>query len=298
MAKAGKKELGKGIRALLGSTESVPAKEQIEEVEDAGKGGIARVNIDKIEINPFQPRNEFDQEALEELSASISTYGLIQPITLRRLDGETYQLIAGERRLRASKLAGLENIPAYVREANDQEMLEMALVENIQRANLNAIEVAISYQRLIDECQLTHEKLSDRIGKNRSTVTNYIRLLKLPPPIQKALKLERISMGHARALLSLETQDLQLVALEEVLNKELSVRATENLVKSYSNRSSTSEKKSKALPASYQQIVDHLSRSWGTKVQMKRANSGKGSLIIKFESDDELNRILDTMEGN
>ncbi len=174
----------------------------------------------------------------------------------------------------------------------------MALVENIQRANLNAIEVAISYQRLIDECQLTHEKLSDRIGKNRSTVTNYIRLLKLPPPIQKALKLDRITMGHARALLSLDTQELQLVALEDVLTKELSVRATENLVKSYSRESSPTRSRASKLPASYQQVVDHLSRSWGTKVQMKRTSSGKGSLTIKFDSDEELNRILDNLESN
>ncbi len=295
MAKADKKELGKGIRALLGgSEESVSKEKKSKDKED----GIAQIKLSNIEINPFQPRNDFDEASLEELAASIKTYGLIQPVTLRRLDGEKYQLISGERRLRASRLAGLSKLPAYIRDANDQEMIEMALVENIQRTDLNAMEVAISYQRLVEECNLTHEQLSDRVGKNRSTITNYIRLLKLPPPIQKALKLDRITMGHARALLSLETQDAQIVALEEVLTKDLSVRATENLIKAF-NQPRTSSKSSKVnLPATYQEIVDQLSRSLGTKVQMKRSKSGKGTLTIKFGSDEELNQILENMEGN
>ena len=296
MAKANKKELGKGIRALLGGTE--PMKDTSSERSKDKKTGIALVEVKSIEINPFQPRNEFDENALAELASSIETFGLIQPITLRRLDGEKFQLISGERRLRAAKMAGLKQLPAYVRQANDQEMIEMALVENIQRSDLNAIEVAISYQRLVDECQLTHESLSERVGKNRSTITNYIRLLKLPPPLQKALKLDRISMGHARALLGLETQEAQLVALEEILRKDLSVRATERLVKQFGQATSKTGQSRSSLPAPYQQIVDQLSRSFGTKVHMKRSKSGSGALTFKFDSDEELNQILDHIEGN
>ncbi len=298
MAKADKEKLGKGIRALLGQQkDEVPSKS--EETESTSPGGIQWVEIDAIEINPFQPRNNFNDEAIEELSVSIQTFGLIQPITVRRLDAEKYQLISGERRLRASRLANLNRVPAYVRKANDQQMLEMALVENIQRADLNAIEVAISYQRLISECNLTHEALSNRIGKNRSTVTNYIRLLKLPPPVQKALKLDKISMGHARSLLGLETQDTQLIALDEILHRELSVRDTEKLVRKLSGEPQKEPQGHKTrLSPPYQQLVDHLSRTLGTKVHMKRSQSGSGSITIKFSSDEELNRILDNIDGN
>ncbi|MCL4109140.1 UNVERIFIED_CONTAM: hypothetical protein GTU68_028321 [Idotea baltica] len=233
---------------------------------------------------------------LRELSESIQTFGLIQPITLRRLDGQKYQIIAGERRFRASKMAGLERLPAFIREANDQEMLEMALVENIQRAQLNAIEVAISYQRLIDECNLTHDALSDRIGKNRSTVTNYIRLLKLPPSVQTALKANRISMGHARSLLSIPTQEGQMMALKRVLEDDLSVRATEKIVKQYVSQNEQKPSSKPKLPPAYQSTVDHLSKELGTRVEMKRRSSGIGSLVIHFESDHDLNEILDYFE--
>ncbi|MDH3245697.1 MAG: ParB/RepB/Spo0J family partition protein [Saprospiraceae bacterium] len=293
MSKVDKKELGKGIRALLGNANAPAVKEKSKSPIDY----VTEVPVNLIEANPFQPRNEFDLSELEELADSIKTFGLIQPVTLRKLSADAYQLIAGERRLRACKMAGLDIIPAYVRKANDQEMLEMALVENIQRTDLNAIEVAITYQRLIDECDLTHEAMSDRVGKKRSTVTNYLRLLKLPPLAQQALKLEKISMGHARAILGLTNQEEQLQALQTILEKDMSVRAAERLVKYYSTPSSRNVEK-KRLPANYQQVVDHLSKWLGAKVDMKRSSKGKGSLTINFASDDELNRILDTMEGN
>lgn len=296
MAKVPKQELGKGIRALLGNSDTQEDKRS--KKKKASQDGIAKIALEQIETNPYQPRNEFDKEALEELAESIRTFGLIQPVTLRKLDGVKYQLIAGERRYRASKMAGLEAVPAYVRTANDQEMLEMALVENIQRADLNAIEVAISYQRLIDECNLTHESLSDRIGKNRSTVTNYIRLLKLPPALQQALKKDKISMGHARALLSIDSKDGQLLALQRVLLDGLSVRATEKLVKSYNHPQISSSPQKDNLTPLHHEVRDHLSRKWGTKVLMKRKASGSGQLIINFGSDDELNEILDQIEGN
>lgn len=293
MSKVDKKELGKGIRALLGNANAPAVREKPQSPIDY----VTEVPVDLIEANPFQPRNEFDLTELEELADSIKTFGLIQPVTLRRLSADAYQLISGERRLRACKMAGLEIVPAYVRKANDQEMLEMALVENIQRTDLNAIEVAITYQRLIDECDLTHEAMSDRVGKKRSTVTNYLRLLKLPPLAQQALKLEKISMGHARAILGLTNQEEQLQALQTILEKDMSVRAAERLVKDYSTPSSRNEEK-KRLPANYQQVVDHLSKWLGAKVDMKRSSKGKGTLTINFSSDDDLNRILDTMEGN
>ena len=295
MAKTKKEELGKGIRALLGNTEPVKKRSTAEGREN---DSISEVALDQIEINPFQPRNEFDQQALEELAESITTFGLIQPVTLRKLDGQRYQLISGERRFRASTLAGLKRIPAYVRTANDQEMLEMALVENIQRLDLNAIEVAISLQRLIDECDLTHEALSDRIGKNRSTVTNYIRLLKLPPALQQALKSRKISMGHARALLSIESHEGQLLALHKVLLDDLSVRATEKLVKTYQKNGTTPKPKADHLTPLHREVTDHLSKRLGARVEMQRKASGAGKLIINFSSDDELNDILDSLEGN
>ncbi len=294
MAKVDKRELGKGIRALLGNADQKP-KITAESTENSPTP-IMEVSLSQIETNPYQPRNEFDEELLKELSESIQTYGLIQPVTVRRLDGEKYQLIAGERRFRASKMAGLERIPAFIREANDQEMLEMALVENIQRAQLNAIEVAISYQRLIDECNLTHDALSDRIGKNRSTVTNYIRLLKLPPSVQTALKANRISMGHARSLLSIHSQEGQMMALKRVLEDDLSVRATEKIVKEYDRQKEQKAPSKPKLPPAYQSTVDHLSKELGTRVEMKRKNSGIGSLVIHFESDHDLNEILDYFE--
>lgn len=297
MAKVDKLELGKGIRALLGDTK--PPETIDQEPDDSSSIPVRLIHLDQIEINPFQPRNDFDAEALEELTDSIKTFGLIQPVTIRKLDGEKYQLIAGERRLRASRMAGLQNIPAFIREANDQEMLEMALVENIQRAELNAVEVAISYQRLIEECQLTHESLSERIGKNRSTVTNYIRLLKLPPVVQEALKRSKISMGHARSLLSIPAQEGQLLALKRILESDLSVRATEKLVKEFVRPVTSKVSPAKPrLPVQYQHTIDHLTKELGTRIEMKRTNAGSGTLIIHFGSDDDLNEILDYFDRN
>ena len=220
-------QLGRGINALLSSSAEATAEEAKEL-----SSSVAEIPLSKIEVNPEQPRKEFDKEALQELSESLKVHGLIQPITVRRLNNNAYQLISGERRLRAAKLAGLDALPAYVRLVeNDQELIEMALVENIQRENLNAIEVAATYQRLRDECNLTHHELADRVGKSRESISNSLRLLKLPPDIQKALKEGKLSMGHARAMISIEDPAIQNIILKEILEKGLSVRATENLIK-------------------------------------------------------------------
>ena len=257
---------------------------------------VAMIPLEQIEVNPFQPRKEFDPDALEELARSLRTHGLIQPITVRRLAENQYQLISGERRLRASRIAGLTEVPAYIRLANDQEMIEMALVENIQRQDLNAIEVAITYQRLLDECDLTHEALSERVGKQRSTVTNFLRLLKLPPDIQKALKENVISMGHARALINIDDISLQLMLFKEVVKKGLSVRATEALVRRYKNPQAKSSDTGSDLPSDYKNVRDNLRSYLGTKVDLKRNANGSGQIRIPFSDDNELNRILDLIE--
>ena len=298
MAKKLKKsELGKGIGALLSSFDnnmSAPPSEKVKVVKDLSNT-VANIAIDNIEVNPFQPRKEFDETALKELSESLKVHGLIQPITVRRMGDQQYQLISGERRFRASQIAGLKEIPAYIRIANDQEMLEMALVENIQREQLNAMEVAFTYQRLIDECKLTHEALSARVGKNRSSVTNYLRLLSLPPNIQKAIKTKSISMGHARALAGVDNLELQLILFNRTMNDKLSVRDLEKLIASYREPSKVS-KSSNHLPEEYQRVKDNLRTYLGAKVDLKRKKSGKGQIIIPFSSDRDLNRILDLIE--
>lgn len=297
MAKKVKKsELGKGIGALLSSFDNnshstPPPREIVKDLSNA----VANISTDHIEVNPFQPRKEFDETALNELSESLRVHGLIQPITVRRMSENQYQLISGERRFRASKLAGLKEIPAYIRIANDQEMLEMALVENIQREQLNAMEVAFTYQRLIDECKLTHEALADRVGKSRVSVTNYIRLLSLPPNIQKAIKTKTISMGHARALAGIENLELQLILFARTVDEKLSVRDLEKLIASYREPSKVS-KSSSHLPTEYQRVKDNLRNFLGAKVDLKRKKSGKGQIIIPFSSDRDLNRILDLIE--
>ncbi|RZK89147.1 MAG: ParB/RepB/Spo0J family partition protein, partial [Pedobacter sp.] len=224
--------LGRGLSALLDDSESAhPPKQQVNAVSETEQiGNISHVSLTEVETNPYQPRTEFDQVALNELADSIKIQGLIQPITVRKIGANKYQLISGERRFRASKLAGLTQVPAYIRSANDQQMLEMALIENIQRENLNAIEVALSFQRMIDEVGLKQEQLGERVGKNRTTVTNYLRLLKLPPAIQASIRDQRISMGHARALISVDGVDKQLFIHQEILDKGLSVRKVEELV--------------------------------------------------------------------
>lgn len=298
MSSKKKEALGKGIRALLENIDndySKDEKEQKYQETTAGVGSVSAIPIDKVEVNPFQPRNEFDEEKLEELANSIRVHGVIQPISVRKLGGDKYQLIAGERRIRAAKMAGLEEIPAYIRIANDQEMLEIALIENIQRENLNAVEIAINYKRLMEECDLTQELLAERVGKNRSTVTNYLRLLRLPPEIQKAIKEKRISMGHARALINVENVDVQLDIFKEILKKNLSVRQVEALVRS-GLQPKNPKKKEEKLPMPYLKVQDRISSSLSTRVQLKHHNSGKGQIVINYYSDDDLNRILEVIE--
>ncbi|MEZ5054584.1 MAG: ParB/RepB/Spo0J family partition protein [Chitinophagales bacterium] len=294
-----KDALGKGIRALLSDIDDDNEILKISASDDDSIiNTVPKIKMNLIEVNPFQPRADFNQQALEELSASIKVHGVIQPITVRKISDKKYQLISGERRLRASQMAGMEEIPAYVRTANDQEVVEMALIENIQREDLNAIEVALTYQRLIDECSLTHENLGDRLGKDRSTVTNYLRLLKLPPEIQKALRDKILSMGHARAIISVPEVDKQLYVLKEVNSKGLSVRKTEELVRllsSASNKKNT-EKKEVALPASYKSVQQKLMDIFETKVKIKKAANDKGEIVIPFYSVSDLNRLLDIIE--
>lgn len=304
MSKDRKFGLGKGLGALLNDTPEVQRStysQQVTETNPASVsvGSVNKILINQIEVNPFQPRFEFDEEALQELSESIKLQGLIQPITVRKVGDNRYQLISGERRLRATKMAGINDIPAYIRTANDQQMLEMALIENIQRENLNAIEVALSFQRMIDECDLKQEELGDRVSKNRSTITNYLRLLKLPPAIQAAIRDNQISMGHARALINVEDPANQLFIFQEIIDKDLSVRKVEELVRNLKqNEQSKSDnaKKADGISFQYQKIQDDLSSKFATKIKMKVGTNGKGSIEIPFLSDDDLNRILELLD--
>ncbi len=289
--------LGKGLSALLDDTEVVQNNRQQVSNEGASLGTISHIKISQVEVNPFQPRSEFEPQALHELSTSIKLQGLIQPVTVRKIGQNTYQLISGERRLRASKLAGLAEIPAYVRTANDQQMLEMALIENIQRENLNAIEVALSFHRMIEECNLKQEELGDRVSKNRSTVTNYLRLLKLPPAIQASIRDNEISMGHARALISVEDADKQLYIHQQIINKELSVRKVEELVREIQKAGNkTKPAKPGVTSFQYQKIEDDLASKFGTKVKLKVQGKGTGAIEIPFLSEDDLNRILEMLD--
>ena len=297
--------LGRGLGALLTDNDIVNPKSTGLPPIVSNNNSIDSIDINLIETNPYQPRDTFETEALKELAASIKAQGIIQPLTVRKLSNNAYQLISGERRLRASKLAGLTEVPVYIRAANDQEMLEMALIENIQRENLNAIEVAISFQRMLDECSLKQEELGDRVGKNRSTVTNYLRLLKLPPVIQAALRDSKISMGHARAMISMDSIDKQLYAFEEVLKNDLSVRKLEDLVRSMSDKNavkSTDKTKSPAAKAEqafsseYQRIQSDLAAKFDAKVSLKADKNGSGNIQIPFISTDDLNRILEMLD--
>lgn len=294
--------LGKGLGALLQdelkSTTSTSPRETAE-VNVSSAGSINFIKIDNITVNPFQPRTDFDADALAELSESIRLQGLIQPITVRQVGQNQYQLISGERRLRASKLAGIHEIPAYVRTANDQQMLEMALIENIQRENLNAIEVALSFQRMIEECNLKQEELGDRVSKNRSTVTNYLRLLKLPPVIQAGIRDGQISMGHARALINVGEVDKQLYIFKEIIDKGLSVRMTEILVRNVQEQIKPKKGKGvgKQLDFQYQKIEDDLASKFSTRVKLNLKNAkGKGAIEIPFDSEDDLSRILELLD--
>ena len=292
-----KRALGRGLSALLSDTPETEHFDESPEVTGAS-GGMNEILLSEIETNPFQPRQHFDQESLKELSDSIKVHGIIQPITVRKLAKSQYQLISGERRFQAAKLAGLKSVPAYVRSANDQQMLEMALIENIQRENLNPIEVSLSYQRLISECNLKQEELGERVGKNRSTVTNYLRLLKLPPDIQIALRDNKISMGHARAIINVENPDVQLYIFKKTLSEDLSVRKVEELARQLMNDKRKPESASKeSTPASREinQLQGKLSSHFGTKVSVK-SDGQKGDIKIPFLSLQDLNRILDILK--
>ncbi|UYQ91485.1 ParB/RepB/Spo0J family partition protein [Chitinophaga horti] len=300
MTNPNKKEaLGKGIRSLLQNidTDLKQTTSALGEQVVAQATGIERIPLDQIEVNPKQPRRDFDEQALQELSHSIKLHDIIQPITVSKV-GKKYQLISGERRMRASKMAGLKDIPAYIRQVNDQELLELALLENLQRENLNAIEVALSYKRLMEECTLTQEEVADRMGKERSTVTNYLRLLKLPPDIQVAVRSGKISMGHARALIGVENVEKQLFIFGEVMKDGLSVRQTEELVRkvSYIEKGNVKKPAKSTLPPPYQKIEDNLASHFSTKVKLDRSKTGKGSILIEFYSDEELDSILEKIE--
>lgn len=299
-----KKALGKGLAAILSSPETDITSKDIS--GNYVVGAIADININQIDSNPFQPRDNFDQESLRELSLSIAEQGIIQPITVRKLGYEKYQLISGERRLKAAKIAGLTVIPSYIRVANDEQMLEMALVENIHRDNLNAIEIAISYQRLIEECKLTHEKLSERVGKNRSTITNYLRLLKLPPEIQLCMRDDQLSMGHARAIINLPEKDFQIKIAQKIIDDKLSVREVEDLVRGKDNDlkvetpSKTKRKVTSSwvdLPDTYAKFKNKLGEVLDAKVDLRLNNKGKGQIVIPFDSEKDFNRIKDILKG-
>lgn len=292
-----KPALGRGLGALLQHADTDITLGATG--EDVGNivGAVSSLRITEIEANPFQPRTQFEKDALVELSDSIKELGIIQPVTVRKLGYGKYQLISGERRFRASQIAGLTEIPAFIRIANDQEMLEMALVENIQRQDLDALEVAFSYQKLIEECKLTQEKLSDRVGKKRSTVANYLRLLKLPAEIQLAIRTRDISMGHARALISVEDNKKQLAIARRIIKEGLSVRQVEEIVTEKKEASKTSLKKVNApdLSFSQQKIKEDLSDFLNTNVEVQSNATGKGKLTIPFKSEKELERIVELL---
>lgn len=293
-----KNVLGRGLGALL--NEDKGGQNEVSSKSIANHAGVViYLPLDQIEVNPFQPRTTFEVESLQDLADSIGIHGVIQPITVRKIENNKYQLIAGERRLRASKLAGKKEIPAYVRAASDQESIEIALIENIQREDLNPLEIAINYKRLMDECDLTQEKLSERLGKNRSSVTNFLRLLKLPPDMQAALRDNRITMGHAKALLGVEHLQTLLSLFKEVVDKNLSVRQTEELVKSVSSKPKKIQAAAKVSSTDVflRKMQDQIGSTLGTKVNIIRTKEGKGEIAIKFYSDDDLDRISELLKS-
>lgn len=289
---AKKNALGRGLGALIDGGDISNHQEMVSSINE--------IEISKIVANPFQPRTKFDEEALNELAASIKEIGIIQPVTLRKVEDGQYQIIAGERRFRASKIAGLTTIPAYVRTADDEGMLEMALVENIQREDLDAIEIALSYQRLIDECKLTQENLSDRVGKKRSTVTNYLRLLRLPAKIQKGIVDKTITMGHARALINIQDSEIQLMIYDEIIKSDFSVRRVEEIVRNYNQDNSSFQPKEKItkpkFPTEYQDLHNHLSKYFQSKIDFRMDPNGKGKIVIPFASEKDLERILGILD--
>ncbi|MFN8285991.1 MAG: ParB/RepB/Spo0J family partition protein [Chitinophagales bacterium] len=304
MTEKKKSVLGRGLSALLeaNDTTSKPAENKFTNNLGAQSGVVINIPLELIEVNPFQPRTTFEEESLNELADSIKIHGVIQPITVRKAENNKYQLIAGERRLRASKLAGKKEVPAYVRTASDQESIEIALIENIQREDLNPLEIAINYKRLQDECDLTQEQLAERLGKNRSTVTNFLRLLKLPPDIQAGLRDGKITMGHAKALMSIDHMPTLLAAFKEVIGKGMSVRQVESYVqglteKPKKNATSASSNKTAEQPFMLKKMQDQLMSSLSTKVSILRTADAKGEIIIKFYNDDDLERLVDTITG-
>ena len=284
--------LGRGLDALIST----------EEVHTGGSSSINEVELSKISVNPNQPRHDFDPEALQELADSIAEIGIIQPITLRKVDEDSYQIIAGERRFRASQMVGLTTIPAYIRTADDENVMEMALIENIQREDLNSLEIALAYQHLLEQYELTQERLSQRVGKKRTTIANYLRLLKLPAPIQVALQNKEIDMGHARALLTLDDPKTQIKIFEEIVKHHYSVRKVEEMVKALTEGESiqSGERKITAkgakLPKEYDALRTHLSDFFQTKVQMSCSQSGKGKISIPFNNEEELERIMEIFD--
>ncbi len=308
MAKQNQFGLGKGLGALLGSEDISELRKPVgyinKEVVSAGTkpvntSDVLRIPVDMIESNPYQPRMNFDNEALQELSASIRTLGLIQPITVRRKGTDKYQIISGERRYRASVMAGMDMIPAYIRDASEQGMLEMAIVENIQRENLDPIEVAMSYQRLMDECRLTQEQMADRVGKKRASVANQLRLLKLPAKVQHDLKVGLVSVGHAKVLLGVEDPAVQEALCEEIVKNGLSVRGLEEKVKNLVNIPAAKKEKQQQpseLPQMYYRLLENVGRYFGENISLKRSDSGKGTLTIRFDSDEQMERFLSAIK--
>ena len=300
MAKATKKQaLGRGLSALLKDPQN-DIKSAEDKNADKLVGHIVELDLNSIEVNPFQPRTSFNEESLRELASSVRELGVIQPITVRKLDYNHYQLVSGERRFRASKLVGLETIPAYIRIANDQESLEMALVENIQRQDLDPIEIALSYQRLIDEINLTQEQMSERIGKNRSTIANYLRLLKLDPIVQTGMRDGFLSMGHGRALINIEDSQTQLEIYEKILANSLSVRDTEKLVRELQEGKPSEKGKSSAasnLSRDIKRSIKEFSEALGSKVDVKVTSKGNGKVIIPFKSEEDLERLKKIIRG-
>lgn len=289
------KDLGKGIRALISGIDSTSP--QTKQAPLAKSTVSNTLPIHYIEPNPYQPRRTFEEEDLQSLIRSIEVHGIIQPITVKKISANKYHIISGERRFRAAKMIGLTEVPVFIREAGDQEMLEMALIENIQRADLNPIDIAISYQRLIDEFETTHESISTRVGKKRSTITNYLRLLKLTAAAQEALKQNKISMGHAKVLAGIDKADVQRSILKSIIDNQLSVRQSEQLVSPDNKRPSkkSSANASPSESADMRKIIDQLSEKFGSKVKISRDKNGKGKIEVGFKSDDHLNHILDNI---
>lgn len=300
--------LGKGLGALLGGNPDLSQirkpvgyvnKQVVSHAQEPqDTADILRIPTDMIEPNPYQPRMSFDQEALEELADSIRTLGLIQPITVRRKDDGRYQIISGERRFRASRMAGMDMIPAYIRDANDQGMLEMAIVENIQRENLDPIEVAMSYQRLIDECSLTQEQMAIRVGKKRASVTNFLRLLKLPAKIQHDLKVGLLSVGHAKVLLGVEDRNLQEYLCDLVIKDGLSVRQLEDKITKLSEPKKRAQEEAQDLPDEYFRVLEIVGKYFENNISLKRSAAGKGTMTIHFNSDSEVQKFLKALEDS